>query len=524
MKKILIVDDDYMARSKIRSLLDWERNGYRIAGEVSNGKEALDFMEQELPFIILIDMDMPVMNGVDLIREINKREYPVSVIVLSSYNDFDYVRESMKLGALDYILKSGLDAAGMLTALSGAEDVRPFKEEESLTVKDMEYIRDLYVRKILLNPPTEENTQWIDKYNLRVGLARNMLAIVEIDDYRIALEELDEKGSHTFQQFIENLFKEAAQKTKGMTAVKMRENQFCLILSCNGGLSIGTAQQQLDAVISEVRRNLMRFLNMTASASMGTICLSLGEMSDCYKKAEEQLKQKFYLGKGQMIYGCRIKENRNEESEQKISEKIRCLFSVADEYEMERQVQFIFRLMAESGMSEKKARHLVAEILSTADAEMKRRGIDLGAACGTPEPFAKLVRYETLKDLEMWILEICRAFCKFVKEGTENRNYSRLTINAIIYLSEHYHETISLSDTALYLNVSSGHLSRVFKNDTGMNFVNYLNQFRIGKAREIIAENKFVQMKNIAIETGFNNYNHFFSTFKSVVGVNIHKE
>jgi len=74
--------------------------------------------------------------------------------------------------------------------------------------------------KILLNPPTEENTQWIDKYNLRVDLARNMLAIVEIDDYRIALEELDEKGSHTFQQFIENLFKEAAQKTKGMTAVK----------------------------------------------------------------------------------------------------------------------------------------------------------------------------------------------------------------------------------------------------------------------------------------------------------------
>lgn len=521
MRTILIVDDDYIARSKISSLLDWQKNGYMIVNEAASGNEALKMMEQELPQIALVDMDMPVMNGVELIREMNRRKYQISVIVLSSYNDFQYVRESMKLGALDYILKSELDAEQMLRALSGAENIRNREDAGRLTMKDKEYIRELYVKRILLNRTTDEkeNERWIDNYNLQIDSARNMLALVEIDDYWIALEELDEKGIFMFHQFIENLFRETVQKIKGMTAVKMRENQFCLILSCKELYSIGSAQGMLNAVIAEVRRNLKRFLNMTASVSIGSICLGLGELAECYKKTEDSLKQKLYFGKGQIFYGERSEPCLECGLEEKLGHTIGRLFFVSDSDEMERQVHRIFEMIAESRMPEKKARNFAAEILRAANAEARRYKLDFKALCGTAEPFEKLRYYETLKDMEVWILKVCRAFTDLVKPGGGSSHYSKLTVNAIAYLSEHYRDAISLSDTADYLGVSSSHLSRVFKNDTGMNLVNYLNQIRIEKAKKMIAENDFLQMKNIAYETGFNSYNHFSATFKSVVGM-----
>lgn len=518
MNTILIVDDDYIARSKIHALLDWERNGYQITGEVSNGKEALERMEKEMPQIVLVDMDMPVMNGVELIQEIKARGYQTSIIVLSSYNDFDYVRKSMKLGALDYILKSELDAGQMMLSLKRAGDIQD-KEKEGLTGKDKEYIRDLYVRKILLGSfaGEDEGRKWIEKYGLGLDFVRNMPALIEIDDYWIAVEELDEKGVFTFQQFIENLLKEAMQKVDEMTVVKMRENQFCLILSCKDLYSIGAAQQRLNAVVLDVRRNLKRFLNLSVSVGMGTICLSLGELAQCYKRDEERLKQKFYLGKGQMIYDRRAERPMADGIYEMAKQAIGYLFFTVDEEGLEGKIRHIFKMIADSRMAEKKARNLITRILSAVDMETKRQKLDLEVVCGTAEPFEKLAHYETLGDMEDWIVEICRRFLRYAK--TEDENYSRLTVHAIAYLSDHYRDNISLSDTARYLEVSSSHLSRVFKNDTGMNLVNYLNRIRIEKARRMMEEDESVQMKNIAVRTGFNSYNHFSATFKGVVGM-----
>ena len=151
MKTILIVDDDYMARNKIRSMVEWEQYGDTIVWEAANGREALEKMQMCMPQIVLVDMDMPIMNGVELIREIIRRKYPVSVIVLSSYNDFAYVRESMKLGALDYILKGELNAEQLWKTLLAVDNAKENEQNENLTLRDREYLRALYTRRILLH-------------------------------------------------------------------------------------------------------------------------------------------------------------------------------------------------------------------------------------------------------------------------------------------------------------------------------------------------------------------------------------
>ncbi|QJC51425.1 response regulator transcription factor [Paenibacillus albicereus] len=114
---VLIVDDELLARQGIKHLLDWESEGFRIVGEASNGKEALELIERLSPHILITDIVMPVMDGEELAREVRIRHPEIRMIVLSSFSEFDYVRSTFQSGVQDYILKPKLDAQKLLAAL-----------------------------------------------------------------------------------------------------------------------------------------------------------------------------------------------------------------------------------------------------------------------------------------------------------------------------------------------------------------------------------------------------------------------
>ena len=105
MYKLLIVDDEKQVREGLKRLLPWQDYGITIIGEAINGREALGIIEDQRPDIVLLDIQMPVMNGLELAKRIHGQYPECKFIVLSGYNDFARVREAMKYGAVDYLLK-----------------------------------------------------------------------------------------------------------------------------------------------------------------------------------------------------------------------------------------------------------------------------------------------------------------------------------------------------------------------------------------------------------------------------------
>ena len=103
--KVLIVDDEPMIRHGIVQGVDWKAMGCTVVGEASNGKEGLERFSQYQPDIIIADIRMPQMDGIDMLRELRGRNAKVNVILLSAYSDFEFVRSALKLGAVDYLLK-----------------------------------------------------------------------------------------------------------------------------------------------------------------------------------------------------------------------------------------------------------------------------------------------------------------------------------------------------------------------------------------------------------------------------------
>lgn len=123
--RILIVDDEYIMRRGIRYMIDWEEQGFQIVGEASNGKEALDLMLELKPHIVFCDIAMPVMDGIDFVRVAHKKYPDVQILILSGYDKFEYVRQALINGAVDYILKPTLNPEELCKILGKMADRIP---------------------------------------------------------------------------------------------------------------------------------------------------------------------------------------------------------------------------------------------------------------------------------------------------------------------------------------------------------------------------------------------------------------
>ena len=109
MFRTLLVDDDFLVRSYLKTLSAWEKAGYEVVKDVQDGEEALHIMEEEKIDVVITDISMPLMDGIELIRHIREEKENIYIMVLSCHDDFEYVKEAMRLGADEYILKNTLD-------------------------------------------------------------------------------------------------------------------------------------------------------------------------------------------------------------------------------------------------------------------------------------------------------------------------------------------------------------------------------------------------------------------------------
>ena len=157
MLNILIVDDEQIVRVYLQSIIDWEEQGCHIIGTCKNGMEALEILEQQHVDLVLTDLKMPKMNGLQLIQEIKTRGIGTNVIILSNHSDYDLVRQAMKLGALDYFIKINLQSEDVLNLLKQVrEEISAnhlkqsrIREEEQRQVENFKLGRKSFLTTVL---------------------------------------------------------------------------------------------------------------------------------------------------------------------------------------------------------------------------------------------------------------------------------------------------------------------------------------------------------------------------------------
>ena len=478
MIRVMIVDDDNLARMYLRQIIDWEKEGCALVGDAQNGRQALERAAALAPDIILTDISMPVMDGVELIRTLREQSCPARIAVLSCHDEFEYVKEAMRLGADEYVLKNTLDADGLRALL---KTLSADLEKSRAAREQQKKLMDLAAegsRSVLRDAVRRLREGALDYETQKALLEQSG---VSLPFYQCAAVLVQPCKS------MEVLGRYAAQNG----ACSVEDGEACVLL-LKDLTGISSAGAQRDA--------LARFaadLPLEGSvAAVSGLCAGDGGLTRAIEQAQQAMKNAFY-GKMQCRYDelPAFADALPEQSAQALAlaqqpacnaEKFASLFTAA--------LDMIERAPVEP--------HAVRGWISRLD-----------EACGQPQA----VQAKTLAD--------CRARLAFYQRVlAERAQRSALqaanpaVAQAVAYIRAHFAEPISLAQVADEVALNPTYLSFVFKRDTGVNFSEYLLACRLDEVKRRLQETT-LPIKDVAEAAGFLDYRHFCKLFKKEIGL-----
>lgn len=496
MLKVLIVDDEPMIRFGIKASVDWAAEGCEIAGDCANGAEALALMEEGEVDILITDIKMPVMDGLTLIRHVRERSPRIKVILVSSHNDFDYVREGLKLGVVDYILKHTLEPEELLSILRTCKSMLDAEAPRHGTVEDNRNSEELLKRK--------SYEHQLKRY-LVEGTVPNTGGPPWLSDHFMAVyvmlgqqQQLEESYGYLHTSILLEQMMEVFYgcHPEGIGFPTAENGVFYLIPAKSG-----ESEQHLillkDALEAETGTR------MTFGYELGCKRESL---KSCFQHSRDICELGFFKGEGIYCYqteavvvrtGCHLPSLLTS--------------SAAPSDDQLEAVLARWRAdWAEGGISpavlKEEACRVISSLFShTAD------------SYALVEVFEGLFKAETLDALCSALKERIADLRKHAYDRMDPPVSTSPVDKAIEYIHAHYLDSLTLQEVANVVHVSKNYFSILFKKTTGHNFIDYVIDLRIQKAKELLHATD-LKIYEVAERSGTSDVKYFSKLFKKITG------
>lgn len=307
MYKILIVDDEAIIRKGLKTIVDWDKLQCNVCGEACDGIEAIEMVKTYMPDMIIIDIRMPGMNGIDAIKYIKGIDKKCKIIILSGYRDFEYMQSAIKLGAFDYILKPSkvVDIVNVVQrAINQIEEEKKKENEVDKLRKNAEdstvALRQKLLYDLLLNA-TSQTGSIADELKL---------CNLNIENYRVVaieISNLDSECTSFRLQGISDLFYDTFKKHCNVFSVKISYNKFVYIISSSDK---DILMQETEGKLNELIKSINEYYNFKISAGISDRGQDLFRLSVYFKQAVK------YLGPKSEYNQC-LDINKDEISEKR---------------------------------------------------------------------------------------------------------------------------------------------------------------------------------------------------------------
>lgn len=530
MIKVLIVDDETLARINLRHLINWEREGCTVCGEADGGAEALKKIEELMPDIVFTDMNMPGMSGVDFIKAARLISPSVRLVAFSAFEDFEYVRQSLKEGALDYLVKHKLDAGSLSAILRAVKDSISRETTEKQKIDRMmemassgkALIQQNVLRNLLNGYIQEDFRAVLKEYDICLDDRRLVVAAARMDNYYGIKERFTAREFAVFMESVNNILANACSEAGKMVYVNMEDGRFAFIMSFAGAASEAQINAKAVSGLCGVEGTVKRFLNITMSFGVSGICHGYSKLKDFYGEACMLLEKGYYKGTNYIIQKNELVNGSAPQTPSGLSaaeEKhiIACIRGLKKEG-VEEAVNRVF-----SGLKAGKASHESAKIVSIDLINiLNRMAKEFGITPNTIYPsnaglYEEIRRCGTLDELRLRFRVLFNSLFDALEGNGVHTSCSPPVKKAVEYILSNYHRNISLSDVSEHVKVSPQYLSKLFKEECRRGFVSYLNNVRIERAKRMLEEG--AELKELAGRLGFNHYTYFFTVFKEITGI-----
>ena len=496
--KILIADDERHIRNGLGSSVDWESMGIDEVFMAEDGVMAERICREHCPEIIISDIRMPGIGGLELAERAIEEYGARKVILLSGYSEFEYAKKAISLGVVEYLLKPvNLDKLTELVAKS----IKEIKSED----RQAEIVRRQEIRRVL-----EEGGEYSEIRDLlykKEGVPKEIV-LVSVEKNEVYGQD----GSKAMSaEEAEGRLAAPGNGRKNIRILFRKEEKIVFLEEVNSR----SERMEYRQVIWSAMRGLSPAYSAGVS-SKGTV----SEISELYRQSEEALKHRLYRKDPVCIFYDELDAAQEQIFPLLYFNKaeFRECIELLRTGQMEEVIHAQFCRLCEKKCTDHRVPVELCTAIKNAVFEvMQEKGVDIAGILDRNQAlFQEQLHFSDMDSYERWIQDYCSLLLQGLKDLT-GKKYSSVISRAVDYIQQHYMEPITLTGTAEEVNKSASYFSCIFKKEMGVNFNEYLNQIRIRKAKQLLRKPDAV-VYQVAEAVGFHDYKYFTKVFKKICG------
>lgn len=523
--KVFLVEDEMVIRRGIKNSIDWEKEGYIFCGEASDGELAYPMIIKEKPDILITDIRMPFMDGLELCKLVKKELPNIKILILSGYDEFDYAKEAIRLGVTEYLLKP-ISSGKLLEALNGvSESIRREKEDKDLVRKYMEEMREntehekqkFFEQMIAGNLSMADALETGKKYemNLSAGMYNLLL-------FRFTLGEENRKSGELLGE-AEYAIEKLTERLEYVFEFQRGVEDWAFLLMADNEEQMSERVKELSKDLEEIMKN---YSTIAYFGGIGQPVARLRELEESFREAERALAARFTMELNRIISVEDIRMAQNVDTLDDIEimsfgeiEKTRTMLEKflnnGAEDEIDEFVDVYINELPEENLKSVLMRQYIimdAYIVMMSFCE-KIEGIEGEMQAQSEELKNSMKTIQTLEEIKNYIRMLLKKIIG-VRDTISGRRYSDIIEIAKDQIRKTYmSDEISLNTIAAEVGMSPSYFSSIFSKEMGKTFVEYLTEIRMDRAKELLMCSS-MKTSEIGYEVGYKDPHYFSYIFK----------
>lgn len=514
---VVLADDEPLILKGLSKLIPWEEHGIDIIGFSYDGKELLDMIEERKPDIVISDISMPHLTGIDMIKEVKRRQLPCKVVFISAYQEFSYARDAIAYGAVDYLVKpvrkSDLEAVLAKTISLIREEDEEDRRRSKLDLLERKNRDDevgVWLEQLTEGTLSEQSEgyrhlrQKLDGTLHAVGVARIDPVGNDNGRWPVQTQKLVEFAIH-------NIVQESIEPYgRGYSFVQTGSYVFALSYE-EPGVPVRLAE--------EIKDNVLNYLKLKVSVGVGEPVRELTQLVISRGQAEQALSMTYFAGLNRVI-GYRKSEPRKDREKELFtleSEIIASLTGGSLENALT-QTKALLQVVESAAIGNRQlavstcfsALLRIVQEVKKADVPMSDWGFDIQHLQN------RLEQYETYAAMCDGVFDMLQELFNRIGDNPAGKE-QKLIARVVQYIGDHYMEDISLESVAAVAFMNPYYFSSFFKKQMKRNFKQYVTDLRMEQALHLLKHTDMM-VYEIAEKVGYNNARHFSDMFKKQTG------
>ena len=523
--QLVLVDDKKDIVQGIAAGVDWREKG----GEVTcfyNGRDALAHILEHHPDMVITDIRMPYLDGLELAKEATKVYGDIRFIILTGYDDFSYAREALRLGVVEYLSKPvRLEAIEELVD-KGLELARKKRQEKQGQAaikrqykKSLPSLRSQWFTAFLRRSQDAGKKELEEKFKeleISLSLENFVAAVVELDVMERDDQSETEEDVSLIHYAIENIGKELLEKEFPCEAFRCSARRTVLLMNYEEEKNPIVSQYELYSLLARLQKMIESYFHVSLSVGIGGRYPSISDISRSYTQAVEALEQKFYSGRGSILSIFDMPDQMKES---------------ADGYPYECQDELIAAVRKgslEEGLGVLGAYfQVLRKLTSTRPAVIRDKmahfllrichECENGEEIKIADLLNEFEKRKTLDGIEEWMT----GFITYLTNQAEEQAVSDIRRNILkvkAYIDENFAENVSLKKMSEFVYISQSYLSFSFKEIVGTNFNDYVTRVRMERAKELLCSSDY-KVYEVCEMVGYRDKKYFSDLFKKYTGM-----